>query len=167
MSRRNAVKLGAFTSAAMLLPFARRAFTGTPATRLVDGGFTSKSLFTVQFGAPPVAKPYKTVNLPFNYMDHKGTYQQIEGVSHDVYKITQRMESVEILPGRKTKIFGYDGVTPGPSIVAESWNPEKGSGHGKPYVVQQIIGLPQSNAELPGYGGYPALTSPARHRLAA
>jgi spore coat protein A, manganese oxidase len=37
----------------------------------------------------------------------------------DYYEIVQREECVEILPGRHTKIWGYDGTFPGPTIKAQ------------------------------------------------
>ncbi|MBP2323122.1 FtsP/CotA-like multicopper oxidase with cupredoxin domain [Kibdelosporangium banguiense] len=38
----------------------------------------------------------------------------------DYYEIVQREASVEILPGVQTRIFGYDGTFPGPTIVSRS-----------------------------------------------
>jgi spore coat protein A len=38
----------------------------------------------------------------------------------DYYEIVQRPAEVEILPGLKTPIFGYDGIFPGPTLVTRS-----------------------------------------------
>ncbi|MBM7786917.1 multicopper oxidase family protein [Tenggerimyces flavus] len=58
--------------------------------------------FTVPLPIPPVKKPIRT-----------------DGAT-DYYEIVQREATAEILPGLKTKIFGYDGVFPGPTIEARS-----------------------------------------------
>ena len=41
----------------------------------------------------------------------------------DSYAITQRNAEVEILPGKKTPILGYDGEFPGPTIVSRTGRP--------------------------------------------
>jgi spore coat protein A len=54
--------------------------------------------FTVPLPIPPVARPVRT------------------DAAADYYAITQREASVEILPGLRTPILGYDGIFPGPTI---------------------------------------------------
>jgi spore coat protein A len=56
--------------------------------------------FTVPLPIPPVARPVRT------------------GPDGDHYVITQRETSVEILPGLRTRILGYDGMFPGPTLVS-------------------------------------------------
>ena len=58
--------------------------------------------FTVPLPVPPVARPVRT------------------DADADHYVITQREASVEILPGLRTPILGYDGIFPGPTIVSRS-----------------------------------------------
>ncbi|HEY0637041.1 MAG TPA: multicopper oxidase family protein [Pseudonocardiaceae bacterium] len=58
--------------------------------------------YTVPLPVPPVARPVSTDS------------------DTDVYELTQREASVEILPGLRTPILGYDGVYPGPTIVSRS-----------------------------------------------
>jgi FtsP/CotA-like multicopper oxidase with cupredoxin domain len=41
----------------------------------------------------------------------------------DVYELTQREASVEILPGLRTPILGYDGIFPGPTIESRRGQP--------------------------------------------
>jgi spore coat protein A len=41
----------------------------------------------------------------------------------DHYEITQRAGTAEILPGVATRVWGYDGMFPGPTIVSESGRP--------------------------------------------
>ena len=37
----------------------------------------------------------------------------------DFYEITQKEADVEILPGKRTRIWGYEGMFPGPTIRAQ------------------------------------------------
>ena len=66
--------------------------------------------FRVPLPIPPVARP-----------------------SGNVYRITQRMARVEILPGLRTEILGYDGIFPGPTIETR---------RGEPVVVRHRNELP-------------------------
>ena len=74
----------------------------------------------------------------------------------DFYRLTQQQALVEILPGKLTPIFGYNGITPGPTIMAQ---------RDRPVVVQQINALPQVHPTL----GYTPVHvhPPARVALAA
>jgi spore coat protein A, manganese oxidase len=58
--------------------------------------------FTVPLPIPPVARPVRT------------------DAAADYYEITQREASVELLPGLRTTILGYDGMFPGPTLVSRS-----------------------------------------------
>lgn len=51
---------------------------------------------------PPVARPVKSTG------------------DTDFYQITQRQADVEIVPGARTRIWGYDGIFPGPTIKARA-----------------------------------------------
>ena len=68
----------------------------------------------------------------------------------DFYSLTQQQALVEILPGKLTAIFGYNGITPGPTIMAQ---------RDRPIVVQQINALPQVHPTL----GYTPYTSTHLH----
>ena len=48
----------------------------------------------------------------------------------DFYEITQKEADVEILPGKRTRIWGYEGMFPGPTIRAQ---------RGRKVVVRQQI----------------------------
>ncbi|MEU8819324.1 multicopper oxidase family protein [Actinoplanes sp. NPDC048796] len=61
--------------------------------------------FTLPFVVPPVQRPVRD--------DAGGTY----------YAMTQREASIEIIPGLRTPIMGYEGVFPGPTIMARSGRP--------------------------------------------
>lgn len=58
--------------------------------------------FTVPLPVPPVAVPVRA------------------DATTDYYEITQREADVEILPGLRTRIWGYDGIFPGPTLVSHS-----------------------------------------------
>lgn len=58
--------------------------------------------FEVPLPIPPVARPTST------------------DATTDYYEIVQREANVEILPGLRTTITGYDGIFPGPTIVSRS-----------------------------------------------
>ena len=58
--------------------------------------------YAVPLPVPPVKKPVRTVG----------------GVDH--YQIVQREAEVEVLPGLRTKILGYDGLFPGPTFDVRS-----------------------------------------------
>jgi FtsP/CotA-like multicopper oxidase with cupredoxin domain len=67
--------------------------------------------FQVSLPIPPVARPAGT----------------------DLYRVTQRVAQVEILPGLRTEILGYDGIFPGPTIETR---------RGRPVVVRHRNELP-------------------------
>jgi FtsP/CotA-like multicopper oxidase with cupredoxin domain len=71
--------------------------------------------FATALPVPPVARPVHTE----------------AGVDH--YLLTQREADVEVLPGLRTRIWGYDGIFPGPTFRARS---------GRPMVVTVRNGLP-------------------------
>jgi spore coat protein A len=100
LKRRDLLKLGLFGSAALLLPAERLARTQLalknriPASRLPDP-------FTVPFTVPPVLTPVRT-----------------DGTT-DYYDLTQMQVRAEVLPGLQTTLWGYNGLVPGPTIMAE------------------------------------------------
>jgi spore coat protein A len=62
--------------------------------------------------------------------------------TRDVYDITMREATAEILPGHQTPIYGYNGIYPGPTIRARS---------GREVVVRQHNALPfEANVHLHG-----------------
>src|SRR4051794_16569699 len=142
ISRRDALKLGALGSAAFLLPLERRALTATGPS---SGRIPTSQLpapYSVPFAVPPVAQPTQSnVMLPA---------QDGNLVPHDVYQMWQQYKPVEILPGKQTPVFAYNGVTPGPTIMCE---------RGKPIVVQQLNTLPAT----PPQGLYPEATWTSTH----
>ena len=63
----------------------------------------------------------------------------------DYYEITMRPAEVEILPGRRTTIWGYNGEFPGPTIRARS---------GRRVVVRQRNELPDARPSVHLHGGH-------------
>ncbi|MEV0701709.1 multicopper oxidase family protein [Saccharopolyspora sp. NPDC050389] len=56
--------------------------------------------FQLPLAVPPVLQPVRST------------------AGEDFYEITQRVADVEILPGVRTQIWGYEGIFPGPTIVS-------------------------------------------------
>lgn len=69
--------------------------------RLLHSRLPLPEPFTVPLPIPPVARPRSDATT-------------------DYYDLTQRVARQEILPGRATEIWGYDGHFPGPTIVARA-----------------------------------------------
>jgi FtsP/CotA-like multicopper oxidase with cupredoxin domain len=142
LNRRDLLKLGLFSSAALMLPAERVARTQLALHDRIPQSQLPKP-FTVPFVTPPVAQPVASVG----------------GV--DYYDIKQVQVPAEILPGLQTDIWGYNGVTPGPTIMAMQ---------GTPAVVRQTCLLPtvhptlrytvwtsthlHGSASLPEFDGY-------------
>ncbi|GEL19802.1 multicopper oxidase domain-containing protein [Pseudonocardia asaccharolytica] len=85
--------------------------TGDPLTSAVP----LPEPYRVPLPAPPVARPAGTTG------------------GADLYEITQRSAAVEILPGLRTTVWGYDGIFPGPTLETR---------RGRPVVVRHRNELP-------------------------
>lgn len=83
--------------------------------------------FQAAFRTPPVLKPARA------------------DADTDYYEITMRPAVVEILPGRPTPIWGYNGEFPGPTIKARS---------GRRVVVRQKNELPDAHPSVHLHGGH-------------
>src|SRR6516165_9091583 len=90
MTRRTALRLSVLGGASI----AARARSGLTMAALGD----AIPRFTLPLRVPPVLEP--TARTP----------------THDEYTIVQREAAQEILPGRVTKIWGYQGMFPGPTL---------------------------------------------------
>ena len=151
-SRREALTMGLLGSAAMMLPMERTARTKLDiAGRLPESQLPKP--FQVPFARPPVLKPLKS------------------DATTDYYQITMKQAQAEILPGKKTTIYGYNGITPGPTIKVRQ---------GRKAVVRQINSLPDvsfanyktwtsvhlhGSDSLPQYDGYASdITNPGEFK---
>ena len=102
LSRRAMLKAAA--AAGMALPIAGLAACSDDAGstgKLLRSGAPLPEPFRRPLTVPPVLKPSR-------------------GAGEDRYEITARAADVEILPGLTTRIWGYDGLFPGPTIEARS-----------------------------------------------
>jgi FtsP/CotA-like multicopper oxidase with cupredoxin domain len=91
--------------------------------------------FAVPLPIPPTARPARREN----------------GV--DYFEVEQQEASVEIIPGRKTTIWGYDGIFPGPTFTGRT-------GHKAVVRILNTLPVPTSThlhggVTPPGSDGYP------------
>lgn len=93
VTRRNVLQLGALAGAAVLLPAER--LTGAVAAAASSPAVPA---FAVPLPIPPVLRPRWSAG------------------DTDYYEITMREADAEILPGKTTRIWGYQGIFPGPTI---------------------------------------------------
>lgn len=129
LTRRDALKLTVAGGALAALPLERTAFAGTTVNRMP----TSKMVapFTLPFRVPPVLAPTGTADVTC-----------ADGIvrTYPRYDVAQTFSVASVMPGYRTPIFGYNGVTPGPTIVAR---------RGSPIVVHQSNLLHQPPAGAP------------------
>ncbi|WP_207955775.1 multicopper oxidase family protein [Rubrobacter marinus] len=137
-SRKDMLKMGLLGSAAFLLPLERMARTQIAvADRLPTEQLPPP--FQLDFVKPPVAEPVHS------------------SATTDYYEMAMKCEEVEILPGLpKTEVWGYEGITPGPTIEVRK---------GRNVVVRHKNEIDDidhkhtsvhlhGNASLPQYDGY-------------
>ena len=151
-SRREVLTLGLLGGAAMLLPMERTARTRLDIADRIPESQLPKP-FQVPFTRPPVLKPVRS------------------DADTDYYQIAMKQARLEILPGKKTTIYGYNGITPGPTIKVRK---------GRKAVVRQINSLPDvsfanyktwtsvhlhGSDSLPQYDGYASdVTNPGEFK---
>jgi FtsP/CotA-like multicopper oxidase with cupredoxin domain len=153
LSRRDMLKMGLFSTAALALPAERVARTQVAiANRIAQSQLPAP--FTVPFAIPPVLAPVG------------------QDATTDYYVLTQKQVSAQILPGLHTDIWGYNGITPGPTIM---------NTQGRNAVVRQINDLPEvhpslrynvwtsthlhGSCSLPEYDGYASdITKPGQFK---
>jgi spore coat protein A len=142
LNRRDLIKLGLFGTAALMLPAERIARAAIAQSNRIPESQLPPP-FSVGFRRPPVLDPVRS------------------DATADYYSLVQMPADVEILPGLQTQIWGYNGISPGPTIMATK---------GRPTVVRQACALPEfhptlryrtwtsthlhGSATLPQYDGY-------------
>src|SRR5215210_2755938 len=133
LTRREALKLGMLGSAALLLPLEKGARTASSIRNRLRPSELPKP-FQVPLTIPSVVKPARS------------------DATTDYYEIKMRMVRRQVLPKPfgTTLIYGYNGVTPGPTIEQRV---------GRKAVVRQINLLPDRHPTL----GYPNTTSVHLH----
>ena len=139
LSRRDVLKVSALGAAAVALPF-EQTVRAKSASRIAASLLPKP--YVAPFVVPPVAQP-------------KGTTKGLDGVTDvPLYDITQKEGLAQILPTIKTPIFGYDGIAPGPTILARK---------GRPIAVKVTNALPAKHPQW----GYEAWTSVHLHGSAS
>jgi FtsP/CotA-like multicopper oxidase with cupredoxin domain len=153
VSRRDMLKIGAFSTAAMLVPIERLGHAS-----LANQPRLAASLlpapFTVPFTVPPVIHPFRTDDTT------------------DYYKIYMKPFQAEVLPGIQTPMWGYNGTCPGPTIQVAQ---------GRQTIVRHVNNLPAQHPTLaytpwtsvhlhgspsqPEYDGYASdVTNPGQYK---
>ena len=137
ISRKDMLKLSLLGSAAVALPLERVARTQLAAKRLPEAQLPAP--FQVPFVKPPVAQPVH------------------QDATTDYYEMTMKEGYANIIPGLPpTEVWGYEGITPGPTIMAR---------RGRNVVVRHRNEIQNplhehtsvhlhGNASLPQYDGY-------------
>jgi FtsP/CotA-like multicopper oxidase with cupredoxin domain len=118
LTRAELLKLGLLGGAGLVVPLT---YTATTQARALDRLPPSRipEPFQVPLAIPPIAQPVR------------------RDARNDYYQLTMQRALVQILPGfPRTEIFGYDGITPGPTIVAVT---------GRDAVVRHINRLPRTS----------------------
>ena len=151
-SRRDVLKMSMLAGAAVALPLERSVSGQTLSSRLAASALPAP--FTTPFAVPPTKNPALT----------RGTT--------DLFRVTMKPFTTEIIPGRPTTMWGYDGMFPGPTFKMT---------RGRPAVVRQINGLPRTHPvfrytpwtsvhlhgspSLPQYDGYASdITNPGQYK---
>jgi spore coat protein A, manganese oxidase len=131
ITRRDALKIGALGAAALALPLA-----GTASAKSASELKNLPRPYTLAFRRPAELPAAGTV--------------MVDGVRRDYYNIEQRPFDAQILPGFTTRMWGYNGQFPGPTIRAT---------RNVPCVVRQTNRLPTRHPTL----GYLPATSTHLH----
>ena len=161
LSRRELLGLGMLSSAAFLIP-AQPLFADAVRDRLPTSRLPAP--FQNPLTLPPDLAPVRS------------------DATTDYYQITMQQAPVQIVPGLPpTQIFGYNGITPGPTIRVKRGATTGGGAPTRDVVVRQINALPQThptlryttntsvhlhgNASLPQFDGWAEdLTAPGQFK---
>jgi spore coat protein A len=171
LTRRDLIKIGALSSAALVLPLERSARSVLQQANRLD-----PSLFPavgqLPFRVPPSATPTRTtLTVPGTWIDpaHPAGRAAVE-IEVDYIESHMRQVRAPILPGLpRTMLWGYQGAVPGPTIHAERGRPVLVR-HWNDLVKQHpvlLYGPPQTsvhlhgNPSLPQHDGYASDTTGA------
>jgi spore coat protein A len=155
LTRRDVMKLSVFAGAAVALPLERSALGATRlGNRIAESRLPAP--FSTPFRVPPVITPTRTDAAT-------GT---------DFYRISMEPTLVDIVPGLKTQMWGYNGLVPGPTFRVQQ---------GRRAVVRFVNNLPRvhpvlqyvpytsvhlhGSTSLPQYDGYASdITNPGEYK---
>ena len=152
MTRRDVIKISVLSGAAIGLPVSHALGDSVSGNRIAESRLPKP--FAAGFTKPPVKELFRADPVT------------------DVYRIDMRPFRAVIVPGLPTDLWGYDGMYPGPTIVAQ---------RGRPGRVRQINDLPgvhptlgftpwtsvhlHGHASLPQYDGYASdITNPGQYK---
>ncbi len=174
LARRDMIKVGLVGAAALALPLQRTAFTATTAARMPASAMPKP--FTLPFLRPPELQPSGQAAVAC-FDGQERLYPR--------YDLTQTFSVATIMPGYKTPIFGYNGVTPGPTLrmhheqpVAVTQTnllhrapaaPFDGVAMPSPYTTDPLLRTTSTHlhgsASLPQYDGYASdITFPGQRK---
>ena len=139
LTRRDALKIGAFGAAMLSLPMATKVSASSVST-LASGKLVP---YKTTFATPALAKP-----IPAGQGKRPAKWENRTDV--DFYRFEQVEFTAQILSGVNTRLFGYAGSMPGPTIRAE---------RNRKVVVRQVNKLPLRHPQL----GYTPWTSMHLH----
>ncbi len=147
ISRRNVLAMGGFgalTAAALTAPISSISAKSAP---VLDG--SKLRPYGLAFKRPPTLAPYKTGINP------------LDGKPQNFYSITQKAADASIVPGMSTRILGYNGIFPGPTISVNQGTqavvtmrnqlPKTHPDFGTPLATSTHL---HGSASLPQYDGY-------------
>jgi spore coat protein A, manganese oxidase len=110
--------------------------------------------FRQRFRRPPVLRPYRTATAA-------------DGAAVDHYELVERQGRAVLVAGRPTRVFGYNGVTPGPTVSVEQGRrtllrvrnqlPSVHPGFGNDFTTSTHL---HGSASLPQFDGYASDVSP-------
>jgi spore coat protein A len=153
LSRRDLLKISALGAAAVALPI-ERSVSGLSAlsSRIAESALPAP--FTIPFSKPPRILPVRS------------------DATTDYFRVSMQPTSVEVIPGLRTEMWGYNGIVPGPTFQIAQ---------GRHVVVRHVNNLPAAHptlqyapwtsvhlhgsASLPQYDGYASdLTNPGQYK---
>jgi FtsP/CotA-like multicopper oxidase with cupredoxin domain len=144
LTRRDLMKVSVAGAAALALPL-RSTLSARDASDL-DASRMPRP-YAATFRAPPVMAPTARNDLPGNtYGTNPQTGAPITGAEYagtDYYRITQMPCEASLVSGVKTKMWGYNGLVPGPTIRSY-----RTGGKPRRVVMQQINALPATHPTL-------------------
>ncbi len=155
LNRRDLLKLSVVGSAALALPL-QPVLWAKSASELDESKLPPR--YVAPFKAPPVLDPIARDDVAgSSYGTNPRTGAPIPGSAYagtDYYRITQTPCEVGFISGVKTKMWGYNGLVPGPTIRTYT-----NAGKPRRVIMQQINQLPATHPTL----GYVPWTSTHLH----
>ena len=155
LSRRDLIKLSLLGGAAVALPMERAVSASDGlGNRIAESRLPAP--FTTPFARPPVISPVRSD----------------EATGTDFYRVSMEPTFVEIVPGLKTPMWGYNGLVPGPDLPDPTGPQDRRPPDQQParrapgprYVPYTSVHL-HGSVSLPQYDGYASdITNPGEYK---